>query len=370
MRNQQIQTEVSILGVGISNYLYADKLPGSQQDLSSLYQLLVVKPETAIYQKSQFTLLHDPTTAKFREAMTEWVIKEAHYRRILVLYFSGHALILPSGDLGLCFVDTRKLPDRDVAIVTTLVPFSEILQAVASVPADPIFILDTCYSGKAINEIEGSFLKIKRDIQAETGSTYILFASCKGGEESLADDRGSLFSQALYDVSIRGKSKLRQSVLMLTDLSYEIHSEIEGAGYTIKPQFHIGPTMPQFPWVKNVMYIPRIEKFSKYHIELLRYLWNDGNPRSKTTTEIRLNLTAGNYGNNRKLMLPPWDLIYCPGNNKTRALTKKGIQFMEGKMTIPSSIVKDDITNVWQPGNDAHELSIKNFPIVQEKIFN
>lgn len=368
MDENQFANEISILGVSIADYLYAEKLPGAENDLISLFELLVKSSETAIYEESQFKILSNPTTSEFRETMTEWVVDHALSKKILVFYFSGHALILPSGDLGFCFIDTRMMPDSELAVVTTLVPFSEILQSIASVKADPVFILDTCYSGKAGHEIENSFLKIKREIQAENGSTYILFASCKPHEQSLADERGSLFSQVLCDVSRRGKRALRKSLLMLTDLGSEIKFEIENAGQEIMPQFYIGPTMPQFPWVKNVLYIPRTERFTKYHVELLRYLWSSGHPQSKTTTEIRLNLTAGNYGNNRKLMLPPWDLIYCPGNSKSRALTKKGILFMEGKLTIPSAITKDDITGEWLPGVNARFLSIEDYPILQERL--
>lgn len=343
------------------------QLHGAINDIKALHNLLVENEATASLQESQFKMLENPSSSDLRKVITEWIYSRSALNDILVFYFSGHAVPLGYQDIGLCTTETIIHPLSKLPIQTSLISLKEIVSSVASIKADPIIILDTCFSGKAGEAIQIALEEMRKIVRSEAGSAYALMASCNSLESSIENGGQGVFSKILVDTCRAGIDSVNEPFLSLSDLYPLIRQELEKSVYDMSPQLFVGDTLPKFGFVQNVAYAPRMEKFTPYFIELLMYLWNNGSPRIVKTSEIRDNLSAGVYGNNSKLKLEPWGLIEDAVSPRTRKLTERGIQFVKGELEIPQEIIKDVGSNSWKPAPTTRMVSIKDFP-VQERM--
>jgi hypothetical protein len=356
-------SRVSVLSVGVGTYQYMPRLNGAINDVNALHNILVEDETTASLQESQFTSLVDPTSSELRNAITEWIYSRSALHDILIFYFSGHAVPLGYQDVGLCMTETIIHPLSGLPIQTSLFSLREIVSSIASIKADPVIILDTCFSGKAGNTIHIALEEMKKIVQSEAGSAYALMASCNSIESSVDNGNQGVFSKILVDTCRSGLESVNEPFLTLSDLHPFIREELERSIYDMLPQLFIGDTLPKFGFVQNTAYSPRTEKFTPYFIECLMYLWNNGSIRVVKTSEIRDILNAGVYGNNSKLKLEPWRLIENGVSPRTRKLTKRGVEFMKGELEIAQEIIKDAESNSWRPAPNSKMISIKDFPI-------
>lgn len=359
----RLANRVSVLAVGVSVYENMQRLNGAINDIKALYNILVEDETTASLQGNQFIALENPNSSTLRTAITEWIHSRSAPHDILVFYFSGHAVPLGYQDIGLCTTETIIHPLSSLPIQTSLISLREIVSSIASIKADPVIILDTCFSGKAGGTIQIALEEMRKIVQAEAGSAYALMASCNSVEASVDNGSQGVFSKILVDTCQAGIESATEAFLSLNDLYPFIREELEKSVYDMLPQLFVGDTLPKFGFVQNTAYAPRTEKFTPYFIEGLAYLWNNGTPRAVRTSEIRDNLNAGVYGNNSKLKLEPWKLIENGESSRIRRLTERGIQFMKGELEIAQEIVKDVESNSWKPAPNSKMVSIKDFPI-------
>ncbi len=357
-----LTSRVSVLSVGVCEYKHLPRLKGSVNDVYDLYNVLVEDETTALLKETQFKLLENPNASELRSELTEWVYSRSAPQDIFVFYFSGHAVPLGYQDIGLCTKETVIHSLNNLPIQTSLVSLREIVSTIASIKADPVIILDTCFSGKGGRTIQFAIEEMKKVVQAEASSAYALMASCNSLESSLENGNRGVFSKILVDTCHAGVENVNEPFLTLSDLHPSIRQELEKSAYDMLPQLFIGDTLPKFAFVKNTAYSPRIEKFTPYFIEFLKYLWNNGSPRSITTFEIKDKLNAGVYGNNSKLKLEPWGLIENGNSTRSRKLTDRGIKFMKGELKIAQEIIKDLESNTWKPSPNSKMISVYDFP--------
>jgi len=69
------EPQVKIVAVGVESYQdrFLPDLEGASNDVSSLRELLVESPDTALYKDEQFTALIDPSSNKLRNMISQYV---------------------------------------------------------------------------------------------------------------------------------------------------------------------------------------------------------------------------------------------------------------------------------------------------------
>ena len=274
---------VSAIAVGVSQYDHLGRLDGPHSDVENLRRVLTGNDRTALLSASQFVSLTSPTSAEVREALSAFAHSSGAANDVLLFYFSGHAVPVGNRDLGLCTRDSFVHPNFHRAIPTSMLLVQEVLRVAAAVSADPIIILDACYSGEAIETIRMVIDEAKRQVQAETGSAYALMSSCTPIQTSIDTDSGGVFSQALCKAASDGDSTIPYPELSIHDLYRQVRGSLEQSDHEMDPMLYVGETFPTFGFVKNVQYRPRREGLQPYMVDLMRYLWNEGNPdRSKS----------------------------------------------------------------------------------------
>lgn len=106
--------------------------------------------------------------------------------------------------------------------------------------ADPVIIIDACYSGEAGAMLPMALEQIRRTIQADAGSAYALLTSSTTLEISYDTGQYGVFSQSLFEVCAEGISEVNSPFLTLHDLHPALRSEIEQTGYDMTPQLFVG----------------------------------------------------------------------------------------------------------------------------------
>ena len=354
------ERRVSAMAVGVSNYTSMETVRGATADVDLLRTLLVEDEASALLAADQFVELKNATSDMVRQAITKWAYERGAINEIFVFYFSGHALPLGNGDLALCTLDSKVHPLTAMPIPTSLISFRELISTMAYMKADPVIIIDACYSGEAGALMPTVMEEMNRTIQADAGSSYALMTSSTSWEISYDTGHHGVFSQALFEVCTQGIEEVDNPYLTLQDLHPPIRSEIEESDYDMTPQLFVGATLPRFAFVKNARYVPRREIFAPYMVDYLRALWNSGNPKPLQTSEIR-ELGAGIYGNHNKLKLEPWSLVEDGDSLRTRKLTGRGAKFMNGKLALPRQIQRD-ASGGWEPVDGSDQVRIDQFP--------
>jgi hypothetical protein len=355
-------SRIKLIAIGNSKYQFLDKLNGPENDIANLRSLLVESKKTALLEPKQCTWIANATGAKLRQTLTDWAYAISCPGDILIFYFSGHGAVLPNLEFGLCMVDTQYHPSFDTTIISSLVPVNELFLAISAVKATPMIILDACYSGSAITQMKKTLDSMAANLQKEHASAYGIFSSCRTNETSFDLTNSGLFSNILQNISSTGKKKVKSSYLSLLDIFEDIRLELEQSAFDMNPLLLLGDTFPVFPWVKNVAFKPLKETMIPSYVNILRYLWNNGNPQMRTTQEMSQTLRTGGYGNNRKLMLEPWKLLTTYTGQRTRMLTSRGVAFMKGEIAIPKTIVKDDLSETWKALEGTPDILISDFP--------
>jgi hypothetical protein len=350
---------VNLIAVGIENYLHLERLVGPAADVQRMKKLLSDNEDTSAIPPHRAAYLYNLDSATLRARITEYALGRSADNDILLLYFSGHATRVGNSDLGLCTVDTAILPTIGTIPPLCIVRFSDIVETLASVKVDPVIIIDACYSGAAGRSIQTVYEELKRHIQASTGSTYALLCSSRPMEESHSLFSGGIFSEVLFRTATAGslaEDDRRKPWLSLQDLYPAIRKELE-LNDSSNPQIFLGATLPAFPFVRNVRFQPRSERFHPSHKSTLLALWNDVSPVGIETNKfIAYGSTA--YTTNKKLgYSPAWALIEEQGT--IVKLTQRGIDFIKDLVRIPLVIVKDEITGEWRaaPGGQSASFS-------------
>ena len=343
------------IAAGVSIYDHLTRLRGPELDVGTMREVLCTGA-TGLMPTEAFVSLENPSASDLREAVTAYTLGRSAAGDVLIFYFSGHALPLPDGDLGLCCTDAAPHPLFQQPLVTNLVRFGDIVQTLASAKVEPVMILDTCYSGQAGVEILR--LDLRRRIQAETGSSYALLCSSTRIDVTPDGPLGGPFSAVLREVSTVGmgdRQHRRRETLSLRDLYPGIRDGVQGA-YDGVPQLYIGDTLHDVPIVRNTQHRPLQVTLTAAHRTALREFWDNGNPREVLVADLQ-RLGSSVHTTYRKLGYgPAWALVE-EGHQGARRLSKRGVQFMGGEFSIPNAIQKDPSSGEWQAVPGARMIS-------------
>lgn len=338
----------TIILVGVCNYNALPRLHGPEKDVKMLYDLFCNNKQSSIVDANDINEFINPSSDELRAWFSHYSLSRTAPKDVLIVYFSGHGLVLNDYDFAFCTVETVIHPEYQSAIPTNLVRFSDIVQSLAAAHVDPIFIIDACFSGEAGTKIKENIQVMQRTIQADTGSSYALLVSGYRFEESYSSPEGGVLSKSFTDIADSGRclGKLHNKpYLSLSDIFPELQEMTIQRAEQV-PQLFLGETLTPIAIVKNKKYKPYTVTINRGQINVLHALWNNGDPIELSTSALQ-QMGSTEHTTYMKLSYKPdWNLIEKL-DSKTRRLTDRGVLFMKGELKIPKTIVKDPVTDQW-----------------------
>lgn len=363
-------SRITVIAVGVSEYqdVHLRRLEGPPQDLDNLRNLLTGNPSTAIYQPNQFIEIRDPTKVEFYEVINRYIMGRSAEGDILIFYFSGHGVSIGRDDFGFCTTDTIIHPTTRVTLPFSLVKFSELLSSLYIANIVPVIIIDAFYSGIAGKSLEippiEAISSMQHRLHSFAASSYALLCSCSEDEASIDTSDGGIFSQCFLEVAFEGieTNVVNSPILTLSNIYPKLNEKVLGTPDTTIPRLYLGPTLPEFPIIKNTQYKPHRYSLSPTYICILEALWNDGQERVLSPSEIGKLCGNGAYCNHNKLSFTPWDLVETiPDTRGIRRLTDRGRQFLQNQIQVPKVIVEDPINGKILPANGTTFVSYADF---------
>ena len=360
-----LMARVTIVAIGVEDYIFMRRLKGPKVDVENFYDLLVKAPETSLYNESQFFKLINPTSSEIRELISDYTYARSAPGDILIFYFSGHGTAVGHKDFGFCTIDTKFHPNIQAVLPLTVFKFSELLESLSILDVTPVIIIDACYSGKAGDALVSpptimNFMQEK--ITTVSASSHALLCSCSDLQTSLnSPKKGVLFSRGIFEIGQNGISSDKQTpYLGLQQIYRPLATFMEAESDDSIPRLYIGNTLLEFPLIKNIKYSTQSYSFVGHLKSIVEALWDSGNPKELRAREILKLCGEGSYGNHSKLSLEPWQLVETIAGSTKRRLTEKGKLFAQGKIKIPRSIEKDPTTGKWIPSPTAKEVTIND----------
>ena len=347
---------VQVIGAAVWNYDEKGLrgLRGPEKDAAMVREMFLNDSPMGLYDNHAVTILENPTAEELRTELINYVQGRSAKGDILVFYYSGHGMVLGNNEFGFCLKDTRIREDTGAFLPLSVVTFRDVLSTLRSADIHPVFIIDACFSAKAT--LTDLIHAIQDDMHRTAANSYALFCACY--EDGVATDTvgGGAFTKAIYEVVSAGLSDAKHKqlpVLELSDLTKSVQTKLEKDGMPLS-KLYTAADLPDFPLVKNVAFQARTESFMPYHRGTLGLMWNGGEPKTVTLSEISASVGHGAYGNHSKLSLAPWALVEDGKNRHERRLTELGKDFMRGKLSIPSVIVRDPDSGEWHAAKEAN----------------
>jgi hypothetical protein len=309
-----------------------------------------------LYNESDVTILENPSANDLRKTIIDYTLERSAKGDIIVFYYSGHGVVLGNNEFVFCPRDIKFRDDSHTLLPLSGVTFRDVLSTLQAADIHPVFIIDACFSGKAASR---NLIQAMQDQMHQTAaSSYALFCACY--EDSMAMDtlEGGAFTKAIYEVVSEGLADPHHKqlwALELHDLTKSVQTKLENIGMPLS-KLYTSDDLPNFLLVRNLAYRVRSESFMSYHTETLELMWNGGKPESVLLSDINQKIGAGAYGNHSKLSLAPWNLAEGGKNSHERRLTQRGIEFMQGRLSIPSTLVRDPHSEEWNAADGATEL--------------
>ncbi len=346
---------------GVDTYDELDPIHGASFDLDMVSEIFRDHPDISLFEKPNVELLGNPSNDEFRQRITRYAQTRSARGDILILYFSGHGCILPSGSFGFCLTDTRCNTKGDEIFPTSVVSIDDVLSTLSVSDIHPVFIIDACFSSAISSQSSSSGpLAMEDQLRRTNPETFALLASSSPTTVSVDSPSGGPFTQALYSLIHSGVNDDlgRYSPYITLELLASPLREVLTRHGVPLPRCIVGRDLPPIPIAKNVAFKQQEERFSPYLKKIILLLWNDGAPKGASRRELNNKVGPGAYGNHSKLSHVPWGLVEDAGSNKLRKLTRKGMKFAEGSLNIPKIICKDPFTGEWKRAFDTPMVSI------------
>lgn len=352
---------VTVLAIGVWDYQNIPKLRGPKKDIERL-RFLLNEPKYAIYGQRDLIFLENPTGEDIRKRLVDFVHSKSAKGDQLLLYFSGHGCIVDGGTYAICPKDAYTTPDN-VILISSVVTIREIVQAISAADSYATLILDSCFSGAAVSSFSGQIGgTLYSDIYNHSGTSFSLFTSSSKDKASWGNSNGGFFSQAVFktlEEGLAGSLGVHQEFLTTLDISGPVKKSMEIDGHS-SPRIYIDEEGPSIPLTKNLKYKPTKFSIDKKLCELLKFMWNTGNPREIVAEDVDRNWGKGAYANYRKLAYPIWGLISGKHGSANR-LTQNGIAFVRDDAEIPKTILRDPARDVWVADPKAKMVKIDDF---------
>jgi hypothetical protein len=353
----------TVITAGVADYDELPKLKGPPSDMEMVAEIFVDSQTISLFDKGKVIELENPTNSSFRKAIADYAQGRSARGDILILYFTGHGGILPSGSFGFCLKDTRLGVGGNEILPITVVSMDEVITTLAVADVHPVFVLDSCFS--SVTSPKGSPFAtstVEESLRRSNADAYALLASSSSYSASLDTPEGGAFTQALYSVLLNGLSDpagRRSPFVTLKKLAVPLQDELSRMGVPLSRCF-VGRDFPILPIVKNSAFQPQSESFTPYMKKIIELLWQGGSPKEAALSEFSKKIGQGAYANHSKLSLEPWDLVEDAGSNQIRRLTPRGKRFAQGNLRIPRIIVRDPFTDKWKAASEAEMVRIED----------
>lgn len=176
---------------------YGGDLPGCDRDAESMASLLGTMTATPY----EVTTKLDVTASTIKSSIAS-AFSGAQSTDVSLFYYSGHG-VSTSGSL--------------VGTNSTYLSFSELRKALDKIPGDKIVILDSCYSGNAINKSEGE--ATEADMEAYVNAAMEAFSN-----EAMSKS-GELAAGRYYVMTACRKSQPSSSIMESSGKSYGLFTK-------------------------------------------------------------------------------------------------------------------------------------------------
>jgi predicted restriction endonuclease len=182
--------------IGTGQYEHMEDLPAATRNLHALRQELM-RHELWGLSPQHCETVEDPSSTETMIGPVRRACDEA--REVLLVYFAGHGVLGPNGDLHLGLPSTR---DERTHSYYTAVPYETLRTTVRTNRARiRVVILDCCFSGLAVNTMGSASTSVFTDIEG----TYTI-TSAPPTQPSIApkDAEFTAFSGELIDILRNG----------------------------------------------------------------------------------------------------------------------------------------------------------------------
>ena len=259
--------------IGVSAYEYAEFPPirAARNSLEAM-QSLLTDPALCGWPPELITVIANPISA------SDLAVRLADLAEtttgVLLLYYVGHGVLSPRGELCLTVTSTR--PNRQTI---TGLPWETLAEVLRTCPARPrLVILDCCFAGRAIEALGADSGQGLADITHIDG-VYTLAATTRNRTAhvppaSQQDTACTSFTGELHDL-IRSGIPGKPPQLTFSDIYPDLHQRLAAKGLP-KPDQRGTDTAQQFPFTANTA--TRAGP-SAHHIELR----GDGNDSPEIT---------------------------------------------------------------------------------------
>lgn len=341
---------VTIIAFGCDNYDHLKPLSKVKEDLQRVKEVFC-SSSFSVFPDKRFIEIYDRTSVELRNGIQKFLFSLSADQDILILYFSGHGTAIGRDDFGFCMKDAEIHSEEKVILPTSVVKLSEIIGTLSIKNVSLVLFVDSCYSGQISKSLLIPFADVSGEMStnlvASSGNLFGLITSCTDVEQ--IEDIG-VISKALKDICEQG-SEENSPYLQLGYLSETINERIDrhAKGDSKSRVFIPSGRIFSLPIAKNNQYFEppepvNIYSFTNPYLKLMLALWNSGNPKAMTPSEILESTSSQSaYANHNKLSLSPWDLIK-DGKDGKRELTEKGIQFITQQCQIPKTIIENKNT--------------------------
>jgi hypothetical protein len=227
--------------IGTANYADTRVLPrpSARTSLHAMHRMLV-DARFGGWRYDQVTAIEDPTDCRRLAQDIRRIAKGT--TGALLVYFVGHGILAPTGELILLLTDT----DSDYADVTGL-EFTRIRDALLDSPAQvKIIILDCCYAGRAINTLASTADGLVDN--TEVRGAYTLTAADRAAHAGQPDGCTSFTGQFL-DLISTGVPGAPQ-VLTFADLYPHLRHRLAASGLPL-PNQRGTDTAGHYPVARN-----------------------------------------------------------------------------------------------------------------------
>ncbi|GEM_PF-6093454 len=224
--------------VGVSKYHPEfEFLPSAVKDVKAIEKILR-NSFIGQFAEDDITILTDESEQKIQAEIYELFVNR-NQDDLLLLYFSGHALINSKGNLFFAATDTKKYEYGGELIESTAIPASFIREKMdASKSEKKIVILDCCFTGAFKND---NTTKNTVDIEAELGGEgRAIFASSSTIDYPFKEDKElSIYTSHLVEGIESGAADLNQDGwINLEELHNYVTSEVKKNIPNMTPQFY------------------------------------------------------------------------------------------------------------------------------------
>jgi hypothetical protein len=361
--------KISFLAIGCDHYDSLPDLNTVKQSIARMKEVFVENSETALFSESDFFEVYDSTSNALRKKITQLLLDETFNPEVLFIYFIGYTNSIGISDLGLCMQDSSQFMNTERIMPMSMIRIKELIDSLKLKSITPIFIVDSFYFGEANKKntffsYENCINEINKYLLGLYKNDYGFFSVDNEISETLQTKKLGIISKSLAYVceSRTHEYYPQKNFISLFELLKLLKTEVIRNKKHNFQAFLPSGKFADKQIIKNHQEVNSTNSenrysFSAIYKKILQVLWNEGEERALSPSEI-LEKTGSQsaYGNHRKLSYSPWDLVEDSTTSNKRRLTERGRKFVKGEIAIPRVIVVNQKTQESRSLEDCDEV--------------